>query len=573
MKNTIRIGTRGSKLAVYQAYRVKESLEYKFPEKLFEIVIIKTKGDKILDVPLSKIGDKGLFTKELEVAMFNNKIDMAVHSLKDLPTILPEGTKLGAVLERGTVNDALVSKNHLKIKEFTAEHTIATSSLRRKAQLLKLNPNLNIVEIRGNVNTRIRKMEEGYCDAMIMAAAGLQRLEMDAYITEIIEPEIMIPACGQGAMAIEIKDNNPEIEKLVNEINHNETMITSSAERAFLNALEGGCQIPVGSTCKIVGKQVKITGFVSSIDGSNFLKESASGPVQNAKQIAIDLAKKLFAAGGKEILDSIRAENFPAQKTELPLKDKIIISTRPADANDDLPRLLEKAGSKVVSLPMIQIAPANLTASEIDQLKKLEHFQWIIFTSKNGVASFFKQLIEINGNTTLPSSLKIAVIGKKTAAELDYYGYAPHLLGGNNTSENLIKTLIDTYNPQAQNILLPIGNLADNSIHNQLSPANEVTRINIYNTIKPTKTDQSILDAVANNQYDLIVFTSPSTFKNFCHYYGSANCSKLKIASIGTTTTSAIQAMGVAPLITAEKSSTGGMYQAIIQYYQTKITH
>jgi uroporphyrinogen-III synthase len=378
----------------------------------------------------------------------------------------------------------------------------------------------------------------------------------------------MIPACGQGAMAIEIKENDPEIEELVAAINHNETMITSSAERAFLNTLEGGCQIPVGSTCKIVGNHVKITGFVSSINGSNFLKESASGPVENARQIAIDLAKKLFTGGGKEILDSIRAENFPAQKAELPLQDKIIISTRPADANDDLPQLLQNAGSKVVSLPMIQIEPASLKTNEISKLQNLDQFNWIIFTSKNGVASFFKHLIEINGNTTLPASLKIAVIGEKTAAELDYYGYAPFLSGEKNTSENFINELIAKHNLQAQNILLPIGNLADNSIQNRLSPANEVTRINIYHTTKPANAKQKIMDQVANDNYDLIVFTSPSTFNNFCYFYGTTNLTKLKIASIGTTTTSAIQAMGVAPLITAEKSNAAGLYQAIIEYYK-----
>uniref|UniRef100_UPI003216A6BE hydroxymethylbilane synthase n=1 Tax=uncultured Draconibacterium sp. TaxID=1573823 RepID=UPI003216A6BE len=571
MKNTIRIGTRGSKLALYQAYRVKDSLEQKFPDKSFEIVIVKTKGDKILDVPLSKIGDKGLFTKELEVAMFNNEIDMAVHSLKDLPTIFPEGTKLGAVLKRGAVNDALVSKNHLKISDFTSEHTIATSSLRRKAQLLKLNPNLNIVEIRGNVNTRIRKMEEGYCDAMIMATAGLQRLEMDAFITEIINPEIMIPACGQGAIAIEIKDNDLEIEELVGSINHEETMITSSAERAFLNTLEGGCQIPVGSTCKITGDQVKITGFVSSINGSNFLKESASGPVENARQIAIGLAKKLFSSGGKEILDSIRSENFPAQKVELPLKGRTIISTRPVDTNDTLPQLLKNAGSTVLPLPMIQIEQTNISPSESDKLKNLDYFHWIIFTSKNGVASFFKQLIEINGNTSLPDSLKIAVVGEKTAAELDYYGYAPHLSGKKNTSENLIQELIDKYNPQAQNFLLPLGNLADNTLENRLSAANEVTRINVYNTVKPYKADKEILKTVSNNDYDLIVFTSPSTFKNFCHFYGTEKLADLKMASIGTVTTTAINEAGATPLITAEKSDAEGLYKAIVDYYQKPI--
>ncbi|QIA07347.1 hydroxymethylbilane synthase [Draconibacterium halophilum] len=570
MKHTIRIGTRGSKLALYQAYRVKDELVQKFPEKQFEIVVIKTKGDKILDVPLSKIGDKGLFTKELEVAMFNDEIDMAVHSLKDLPTIFPEGTKLGAVLERGTVNDALVSKDHLKLSELTSEHTIATSSLRRKAQLLKLNPDFNIVEIRGNVNTRIRKMNEGYCDAMIMAGAGLQRLEMDEAITEILDPKTMIPACGQGAIAIEIKDNDLEIEAIIAQINHKETMITSSAERVFLNTLEGGCQIPVGSTCKIDGDQVKITGFIASIDGSKFLKETATGPVENANEISKELANKLFNAGGKEILDAIRDENLPSAQTELPLKDKVIISTRPADIHNDLPELLTKAGASVVSLPMIQIEQRQLMAAEEKCLQELDQFQWVIFTSKNGVISFFKQLIEIKGNTTLPNDLKIGVIGKNTAAELDYYGYAPYFTANENTSDGLLKELKEKHSLQNQNILLALGNLAGDKLETELSKANSVTRINTYQTVKPPGTDLNILKSISNEHYDLIVFTSPSTFNNFCHFYCTENISEVKMASIGETTSEAIRQGGAEPLITAKDSNAEGLYKAIIDYYQTK---
>ena len=570
MKHTIRIGTRGSKLALYQAYRVKDELEQKFPEKHFEIVVIKTKGDKILDVPLSKIGDKGLFTKELEVAMFNNEIDMAVHSLKDLPTIFPEGTKLGAVLERGTVNDALVSKDHLNLSELTSEHTIATSSLRRKAQLLRLNPNFNIVEIRGNVNTRIRKMNEGYCDAMIMAGAGLQRLEMDEAITEILNTETMIPACGQGAIAIEIKDNDPEIEAIISQINHKETMITSSAERVFLNTLEGGCQIPVGSTCKIEGDQVKITGFIASIDGSKFLKETVSAPVKNANELAKELANKLFNAGGKEILDAIRDKNLPSSQTALPLKDKIIISTRPTNIHDDLPELLTKAGATVVSLPMIKIEQTQLSATEEKSLQNIDQFQWVIFTSKNGVVSFFKQLIEIKSNTTLPNNLKIAVIGKNTAAELDYYGYAPYFTANENSSDGLLKELKEKHSLQNQNILLALGNLADDKLETELSKTNSITRVNTYQTVKPKSADPKILDTISINKYDLIVFTSPSTFNNFCHFYGTENISKVKIASIGAVTSEAIRQGNAEPLITAKTSNAEGLYKTIIDYYQTK---
>ena len=185
---TIKIGTRGSKLALYQAFLVQEELQKNFPEVIFILEIIKTKGDQILDVALSKIGDKGLFTKEMETALFNGEIDMAVHSLKDLPTKFNEGAKLGAVLKRGDIRDALISLDGRKIKDLTSDDVIATSSLRRKAQLLRINPDFKIIEIRGNVNTRIRKMQEGYCDVMVMAGAGLQRLEMGEYISELFDP-------------------------------------------------------------------------------------------------------------------------------------------------------------------------------------------------------------------------------------------------------------------------------------------------------------------------------------------------------------------------------------------------
>jgi hydroxymethylbilane synthase len=257
IKKIIRIGTRGSKLALYQAYRVRDELQKQFPDLPFSIEIIKTKGDKILDVALSKIGDKGLFTKEIEEALFNNEIDMAVHSLKDLPTKFPDGAKLGAVLKRGEIRDAVISRDGRKIENLTSQDTIATSSLRRKAQLLRINKDFKIIEIRGNVNTRIRKMEEGYCDVMVMSAAGLQRLEMDQYITEYLEPERIIPACSQGAIAVEIRENDSITGKIVSTINDVQAFLATEAERAFLRTLEGGCQIPVGSYTGIDGDKFK----------------------------------------------------------------------------------------------------------------------------------------------------------------------------------------------------------------------------------------------------------------------------------------------------------------------------
>jgi len=309
MKKTIRIGTRGSQLALYQAKKVKATLENIFPELQVELKIIKTKGDKILDVALSKIGDKGLFTKEIENELIDGTVDLAVHSLKDLPTKLPEGLKLGAVLERGEFRDALVSLNGKKIADLKAGDVVATSSLRRIAGLLKINNQIVIKDIRGNVNSRLQKMEDGYCDAMIMAAAGLQRLDLEQYITEIIDPEVIMPAVSQGAIAIETRLNDPEVDKLMEKLNHQDTWNTVIAERAFLAHLEGGCQVPLGCYSRVENGTLSMSGFVASIDGKQYIREDISGEMTNGAKLGVQMAEKMLEKGAKEILDQIKSSN------------------------------------------------------------------------------------------------------------------------------------------------------------------------------------------------------------------------------------------------------------------------
>ncbi|MFB6319446.1 MULTISPECIES: hydroxymethylbilane synthase [unclassified Saccharicrinis] len=300
------IGTRGSQLALYQANYMKDILSKNFPELLVEIKIIKTKGDKILDVSLSKIGDKGLFTKELEVELINGTIDIAVHSLKDMPTQLPEGLKLAAVSERGDINDALVSFTGKKLKDLTPEDRVATSSLRRRAGLLNYNKNITIVDIRGNVNTRLKKMEDGYCDAMIMAYTGLKRLGLEKHVSEIISPDIMIPAVSQGAIGVETVTGRPELDAVMQQISNEDTWISITAERAFMRTLEGGCQVPVGCYTELKEGRLTLKGFVASVDGSRYISEVLSGDAAQAENLGIELAEKLIERGGKDILDEIR---------------------------------------------------------------------------------------------------------------------------------------------------------------------------------------------------------------------------------------------------------------------------
>lgn len=304
----VKIGTRGSKLALFQANLVKQLLEEKFPDRIFELEIIKTKGDKILDVALSKIGDKGLFTKEIEVALQEGEVDLAVHSLKDLPTVLPTGLILGGVLEREDPADALITKTGEGFDSLSGK-ILATSSLRRKAQIMALNKNITIVDIRGNVDSRLKKMEEGYCDATILATAGLNRLGLTDKISQKVPFDILLPAVSQGIIGIEIRENDPATQNLINAINHTETYLSAQAERAFLNTLEGGCQIPIGCNTYLKGNQFYITGLIASVDGKLLLKETVICKPEEAVDTAKKLAKKLFDNGGEEILKSIRNEN------------------------------------------------------------------------------------------------------------------------------------------------------------------------------------------------------------------------------------------------------------------------
>ena len=307
-KQKIIIGSRGSKLALWQSEKVKTELEQVHPEIDVEIKIIKTKGDKILDVSLSKIGDKGLFTKEIEQALYDKDVDVAVHSLKDLPTELPEGLIIGGMLPRAEVCDVFISKDGRKLGEFTSTDKIATSSLRRKAQLLKYNPNLNIVDIRGNVDTRIKKMNDGLCDGMVMAAAGVMRLGLDHVITEILDTDLMLPAVGQGAIAIEIREDDDQTQNLLDKINDETTMLSTFAERALLRHLEGGCQVPVGCFTQVTGKQIEITGMVCSLDGQKVIRKTISSDLEAGAEAAIELAEAILTEGGKEILDKIRTQ-------------------------------------------------------------------------------------------------------------------------------------------------------------------------------------------------------------------------------------------------------------------------
>jgi len=310
MKDRLVIGSRGSQLALWQTNFVKTNLENRFPDKSFEIKIIRTTGDDQLESALSKIGDKGVFTRQIEAELLSGGIDLAVHSLKDLQTEQPQGLKIGAVCEREVPNDALVSKQGVSIDDLPRNAKVATGSLRRRSQLLHHRPDLEIAEIRGNVPTRLKKFDESNLDGVILAYAGLKRLGFESRISEVIPFNIMVPAVGQGAIAVEVREKDKQTIEILEKLEHRQTRVCVTAERAFLRALEGGCQVPIGAYAFLEGSQIVLEGVVGSLDGTTVFREKTTG--RDAESLGTDLAEALIEKGAGRLLEEIRVQTTAA---------------------------------------------------------------------------------------------------------------------------------------------------------------------------------------------------------------------------------------------------------------------
>lgn len=305
-KTLVVIGSRGSKLAMTQAEWVRDRIKFFRPDLEFHIKKISTSGDKITDVPLARVGGKGLFTKEIENELLSGDIDLAVHSMKDLPTELPEGLKIGAAPLREDARDALVSRGDTKLFGLPDGAVIGTCSLRRRAQLLAIRPELQVRDLRGNLDTRLRKVAEGRYDAIMLACAGIRRLGRREVISEVLDLDVIIPAVGQGALCIEIREGNRFVEELLEPLNHAETMSAVIAERALMAELEGGCQVPVGGHARMEEGWLVLRGIVASLEGDRIVRAQDAGSPEEAEELGMRVAGRLMMMGAKEILDEIR---------------------------------------------------------------------------------------------------------------------------------------------------------------------------------------------------------------------------------------------------------------------------
>lgn len=304
-RSSLVIGTRGSRLAVWQAEWVQARLKELAPGLTVTLQRIKTSGDKILDVPLAAIGGKGLFVKEIEEALLREEIDLAVHSMKDVPTILPDGLDILCVPAREDPRDVLVSRNSCSLDQLPKGSHIGTSSLRRQAQLLHHRPDLHIELLRGNLDTRLRKLHNGEYDAIALAAAGLMRMGWSNKVTEYLPPEVSLPAIGQGALGLEGRRHDRFVQTLVEKLEHRPTRTAVTAERALLKRLEGGCQVPIAAHATVKGDTLIMDGLIASVDGQRLVRDTIQGPASEAQSLGSQLAEKLLAQGGDGILNEI----------------------------------------------------------------------------------------------------------------------------------------------------------------------------------------------------------------------------------------------------------------------------
>lgn len=312
ISHELKIGTRGSQLALVQANWVKERLLQTHPDLTITLVTIRTTGDKIQDAPLAKIGGKGLFVKEIEEALIQNRIDLAVHSVKDVPTELPAELHLFAMTNRQDPRDVFIARNVKSLSDLPPGAKLGTSSLRRQAQLLHFRRDLELIPLRGNLDTRLKKLEEMNLDGIILALAGVRRLGFESRITEIISTEISLPAIGQGALGIETRKGDKDVEERIHFLNDPPSAIAISAERAFLKKLEGGCQVPIAAYAQVIDSKLRIDGMVGTVDGKKLIRDHVEGLVERAESLGIELAETLLEKGAREILEEVYQRTAPA---------------------------------------------------------------------------------------------------------------------------------------------------------------------------------------------------------------------------------------------------------------------
>ncbi len=556
------IGTRTSRLAMWQSEFVAGLLLAAWPQLTYELRPFQTKGDRTLDRPLPQIGGKGLFTAELEQALLDNEIDLAVHSLKDLPVHGPPGLTIGAIPQREEAGDALISRGDVTLKALRPGAIVGTSSLRRGAQILALRPDLGIEPMRGNVETRIGKVEQGQYDAAILACAGINRLGLATHLAARLPMDEMLPAPGQGALAVQCRAGDGAILELLQAIDHAPTRAATSAERHFLQALGGGCSAPIAAYAAHYDGLLAMEGLVAAPDGSRVIRVSGHGSQPMA--LAERLADEARARGAGQILEGHAAA--PQEHAPKPLDGLRVVVTRSKQQAAHFAARLRQLGAIPILFPTIEIEPLADTRRLDQAIASLPSYDWVIFTSVNGVKLFGQRLEALSAGSELFEGIQVAAIGPATAAALREIGVAVHFVPGEFVAERIAEGL---GNVAGKRILLPRAQQARAELVHLLRWNGAlVDEIATYRTL-PGAPDASALAQLASA--DVVTFTSASTVEHFVTLVGGrAQAAKLlssaAVACIGPITAANISALGVEPQFVPAEYTIDGLLDVLIAY-------
>lgn len=565
---TLRVGTRGSLLATTQTDMVIRELEELFsyfpvfdfdkyhPDRSIERVIIETSGDRRRE-SLLEIGGQGVFTKELEYALLEGRIDVAVHSLKDLPSTLPEGLMLAATPTRAAVQDVMITRSGVPWEALPQGAVIGTGSLRRRAQLLAVRPDFQMKDIRGNVDTRLAKLERGDYDAIVLAAAGLERLGKTLPNAFDLPLEIMLPAPAQGILGLECRADDIATRIILQEINDKFTRDCAFAERAVLRRFGMGCRLPIAAYATSTGWEsltTTITARVIDITGKKQFDVTKSGPRDQSEALGAMAAEELFQQGAMQMV---------------PLWGKKVVVTRPRAQAQSFIARLESLGATVLALATIEIVPPVDDYAALDAaIATLEQYDWLVFTSANGVNHFWERLTHAGKGISDLGHLHYASVGEVTAEALATHGINPQVLPETYVAEELI-AIFSQYSLEGTRMLMPRADIARQVLPDALTAMGaEVTAVDAYRTIAPSLDPATI--RLLGQGVDVLTFTSSSTVRNFVAQIGEAIAQKLAataiVAVIGPITAQTAHEVGLRVTLQAETHTTDGLIESLIKW-------
>lgn len=564
-RRSLVVGSRGSKLAMWQTRFIVETLTKFFPDLECRIETFKTIGDDIVDRPLPELGGKGVFTARLEEALLGGDVDIAVHSLKDLPIEDTPGLTVGAITSRADARDVLVTRDGRPLDELPPGASVGTSSLRRQAQLLQARPDLCMKPIRGNVETRLRKVTDGDYDATVLAAAGLGRLELGASCTSPLSFDTMLPAPGQGALAVQCRADDTDTLELLAKIDDAGDRACAQAERAFLAGLGGGCAAPVGAYAMAMPDgAIRLRGLVARPDGTNSVVVERAG----ADGIALgkSLAEEAVAAGARDILYDARE----ALSGKLPLKGKRIVVTRAAHQASELCNALSGLGAEPIRMPLIETIPI-VDRATIDAIREAASpGDWVVFTSANGVTATWNAVGAADDGVF--ADLSVAAVGDKTGAALSRHGVKPDFVPDTFTGEALAESLPDVSGRQVWLLRAETAGVA--IVSGLTARGAKVHDVPVYRTV-PVPVDPCVAEELRKG-VDAVTFTSGSTVRHFAAACDRAQLKKNVFSStliicIGPSTAEVARGFGFDVGVVPDTHNVSGLVDAIAEHF-TEVT-